>query len=57
MRNLTDKELDSVCGGWGLSVRIKTGDVYAIQKNDAYVAFSAHVDIFQSNNINTGVQA
>jgi hypothetical protein len=56
MRNLTDKELDSVCGGWGFSVRIKTGDVYAIQKNDAYVAFSAHVDILQSNNINTGVQ-
>jgi hypothetical protein len=52
MRNLSDKELDAVCGGHG----VRTGSVFAIQKNTAIVVLSAGVSIIQGNNINTGVQ-
>jgi hypothetical protein len=55
MRNLSDKELDAVCGGWGFSIR--TGSVaFVSQKNDSDVVFSAFTWVQQSNNINTGVQ-
>ena len=53
MRNLIDKELDAVCGGWG---GISTGWVFANQQNFSGVAFSAFTSVQQSNNINTGVQ-
>ena len=53
--NLSDKELDAVCGGWGFSIR--TGSVaFVSQKNDSDVTFSAFTWVQQSNNINTGVQ-
>jgi hypothetical protein len=55
MRNLTDKELDAVCGGHG-RFSVRTGDVFAIQKNTAIVVHSYGVSIIQGNNINTGVQ-
>jgi hypothetical protein len=54
MRNLTDKELDAVCGG---GFHVRTGSVsHVIQKNTAIVVHSAYVSIIQGNNINTGVQ-
>lgn len=52
MRELADKELDSVCGGWGVS----TGNIYAFQKNVAVVNKSWNTAIYQSNNNNTGAQ-
>jgi hypothetical protein len=53
VRELADKELDAVCGGGGF---IKTGNVWAHQKNVAVVVHSLGTTIYQSNNINTGVQ-
>jgi hypothetical protein len=52
MRELNDKELDAVCGGGFIS----TGNVWAHQKNVAVVVHSWGTSIYQSNNINTGVQ-
>jgi len=57
IRELDDNELDAVCGGgFGGGGFISTGNVWAHQKNVAVVVHSFGTTIYQSNNINTGVQ-
>jgi hypothetical protein len=53
IRELTDKELDTVCGGGRHS---STGDIFAVQINKAVVVDSYKTVILQSNNNNTGFQ-
>ena len=50
LRELTDKELDAVCGGGWFSIR--TGSVFAVQVGVVNHSFASDV----SQNINTGLQ-
>ena len=50
MRELTDKELDAVCGGLGI-INNQTQIIRSRQTNLAVVAASAGVSIVQVNNV------
>jgi hypothetical protein len=51
MRELTNKELDAVCGG---GFGVSTGNVWAHQKNVAVVVGSDFTKIYQTNIANSG---